>query len=401
MQKHSSLRNIDRNARLFVQLQVFFDCVTIIESLFVNTFLLKAYGSFSAEVLLYNAIMAIVQPIAMLTALFLSVKKNSQLTQRVSFMFYGMSLLILCVFGENVSFLYPLFAILNSFGAGYYFSIYSAQMLTYTTDRNRDQISGLIAVFGSIISISMPLLSGFLISSFDSFVGYRIVFGLSAFMTLGALLTTAKLPPLTTGKRKTALLSVARTLFGNSKGRWIMVASGLDNCMSSTIPIFVTLLFYNLVPSEWLISVNSAVGSIAALLGASIYYRVIRSDNRIKSSIVAVSAMLVPCVSMLFGLNITLIFIFQAIYRLCSRFLTTPILNTHFKIVEEFGLHKEFGSEVHLIRELFVSSGRLIGLVLILQVPKTNTGAAFVLGCMMLFAIINVLILKKISRTSI
>lgn len=122
--------------------------------------------------------MAIVQPIAMLTALLLSVKKNSQLTQRISFLFYGVSLVILCIFGENVSFLYPLFAILNSFGAGYYYSIYSAQMLTYTTDRNRDQISGLIAIFGSIISVAMPLLSGLLISAFDSFIGYRIIFGL-------------------------------------------------------------------------------------------------------------------------------------------------------------------------------------------------------------------------------
>jgi len=171
----------------------------------------------------------------------------------------------------------------------------------------------------------------------------------------------------------------------------------LDNCMSSSIPIYLTLLFYNLLPSEWLISVNSAVGNIAGLLGAAIYYRVVRRDNRVKSSIISVSIMLLPCIAMLFGLNITLIFIFQVIYKLCSRFLGTPILNTHFQIVEELGLHKEFGSEVHLVRELFVSTGRLIGLAIILLVPQTNTGAAFALGCMMIFALFNALILKKIT----
>jgi len=397
MQKQSSLKAIDRNARLFVQLQVFFDSVTVIESIFVNTFLLKSYGSFSSEVLLYNAIMAIIQPLAMLSALYLSVKKNSRLTQRISFVFYGIALVILGLFGERVSYLYPLFAILNSFGAGYYFSIYSAQMLTYTSDQNRDQISGLIAVFGSVISVSMPLLSGFLISFFDSFIGYRIVFSLSALLALGALITTTKLPPLATHKKEMCLIPVVRTLWKSTKARWILLASGLDNCMSSSIPIYLTLLFYNLLPSEWLISVNSAVGNIAGLLGAAIYYRVVRRDNRVKSSIISVSIMLLPCIAMLFGLNITLIFIFQVIYKLCSRFLGTPILNTHFQIVEELGLHKEFGSEVHLVRELFVSTGRLIGLAIILLVPQTNTGAAFALGCMMIFALFNALILKKIT----
>ena len=96
----------------------------------------------------------------MMTSFALSRKKSYLFTQRIGFLFYCIVLIILCVFGEQVAFLYPLFGVLISFGAGYYFSIYSVQMMAYTTDENRDLVSGVTTVLCSIISLILPLLAG-------------------------------------------------------------------------------------------------------------------------------------------------------------------------------------------------------------------------------------------------
>ena len=121
-----SMRKLSQYARKFVQLQVLFTGMNAILTLFVNTFLLNAYGSFSKQVLFYNVIISVVQPFAMIIAMRFTEIKDALFTQRIGFIFYGTALIVLCVFGEKVSQMYPIFAVMLSFGAGYYFSVYSS-----------------------------------------------------------------------------------------------------------------------------------------------------------------------------------------------------------------------------------------------------------------------------------
>ena len=61
-------RKLTQDARSFVRFQVMFSGMSAILTLFVNTFLLSAFGSYSLQVLLYNIILAAVQPAAMILA---------------------------------------------------------------------------------------------------------------------------------------------------------------------------------------------------------------------------------------------------------------------------------------------------------------------------------------------
>lgn len=391
------MRDITKDAKKFIQLQVMFAGMNAILTLFINTFLLGFYGSFSKEVLIYNMIMALVQPVAMITALKLTERKNALLTQRVGFVFFGLALVVLCVFGEKVSSLYPLFAIMLSFGAGYYYSVYSGQMLCYTEDNNRDKIAGIIGLWGSVISILLPLVSGLLLSVFGVEIGYKIVFGIAAVLAFLALLTNRQLPPLPKKDKRADVLKVAKAILSNKNGRLIMIASGFSDCRTYTIPIFVTLLFYNLMPDEFLVSVNSTVGYAVALIGSGIYGSVVKKGTRIKASLVAALISVIPILCMMFGLNVYVIILFYAVNKFFTTFDGTPVLNTHFKVMEELGLGAEYGAQVHLVREFFVSMGRILGLALVWIVPQTNTGAVVVLACMLAIQLTNSVILHKIK----
>lgn len=394
------MKSLSRETKKFVQLQVLFTGMNAILVLFVNTFLLNAYGSFSKEVILYNVIMALVQPIAMIVAMKFTEMKEALFTQRIGFIFYGTALIVLCVFGEKVSQMYPIFAVMLSFGSGYYYSVYSAQMLNYTNDDNRDLVAGALGLFGSIISITLPLLSGLLISWFGTSIGYMIVFGLSALLAFFALFTNKKLPSLPKHKKEPAFRKVCATVLSNPNGRIIMIANGLSNCRSFTIPIFVTLLFYNLTPDEFLISVNSTIGYVVMLLGSSIYASFVKSQNRVKFSIIAAIVVTLPVIAMVLKLNIIMIVIFNAVYGFFNTFNATPVLNTHFKVMEDLGLSSEYGAETHLLREFFVSLGRVLGLMLVWFIPQTDIGAIIVLVCMSLFELINSAILRKIEKNT-
>lgn len=394
----STGQKLNRDARRFIQFQVLFTGMGSILTLFVNTFLMNAFGSYSKEVLLYNVVLAVVQPAAMLTAMFLIQKKTALFTQRIGFLFYGAALAALCLFGDRVSPFYPLFAAMLSFGAGYYYTVYSSQMLCYTNDGNRDQIAGILGLLGSVISIFMPMISGVMISHFGTVIGYRIVFGIAAALAIGALITSAHLPPIPKHEKKSVLPMVAKKIFSSRDGRLIMISNGLSNCRGFTLPIFVTLLFYNLMPDELMISLNSTIGYIVALLGAAVYGSTVKHENRSKASVLAAITVTLPALGMLFGLNIVVIMIFNAVNGFFTTFQSTPVLNTHFKVMEKLGLRSEYGGEVHLIRELFVSAGRVFGLGIVWIVPKTNVGAVVVLLFMMITALIDAMIIWTIDR---
>ena len=52
-----SIQKLSRDAWKFVQFQVLFTGMSSILTLFINTFLLQSFGSFSKEVFLYNIIL--------------------------------------------------------------------------------------------------------------------------------------------------------------------------------------------------------------------------------------------------------------------------------------------------------------------------------------------------------
>ena len=268
----------------------------------------------------------------------------------------------------------------------------------YTKDGNRDMIAGITGLIGSMISILLPLVSGVLIAGFGKTTGYRIVFGLAALLALGALVTNHHLPPIPKHGKEPALREVAESILKSKNGRRVMIANALSNCRSFTLPIFVTLLFYNLVPNELLISVNSTIGSIVALLGAAVYGTLVRSESRVRAGVIAAFSVLIPVLGMLFGLSITIIMVFNAVNGFFNTFHSTPVLNTHFRVMEELGLHGEYGAEAHTIREVFVSAGRVMGLVIVWAVPKTNVGAVIVVLFMTLTALADAAILRSIGK---
>lgn len=392
----SNAKMLSHGARKFVQLQVMFSGMGAILTLFINTYLLNAYGSFSKEVILYNLVMAVANPIAMVAAMKLTDRRNALFVQQMGFVFYGTALIVLCFFGEEVSAFYPLFALMLGGGSGFYYATYSAQMLCYTQDGNRDLIGGLLSLLGSLISVFLPLLSGLLISRLGAHTGYRIVFGIAAALAIVMIITIRKLPQLPKHKKEPALRKVCKTLMQSEEGRLIMIANGLLNCRNFTLPIFITLLFYNMAPDEFLISLNSTLGYIVALLGAGLYGSVVQQKNRVKYSALATLVVMLPCVAMFFKLNVAIIIVFSAFNGFFSQFISTPVLNTHFKVVEKLNLHGEYGAEVHFVRELFVVAGRALGLVLVWIVPKTTVGAVFVLTTLMLTTVVNAFILRKI-----
>ena len=94
-------------------LRIIFTAGYSILNLFISTFLLKSYGTFSGELITYSIIMRTVQPIGVFVALVLTRKFAPKLTQAAGLLLFLLVLVLLCGFGDAVSGLYPIFAVLG------------------------------------------------------------------------------------------------------------------------------------------------------------------------------------------------------------------------------------------------------------------------------------------------
>lgn len=399
MELKENFRSIsDKKVRNFVFLQIFYNGMVAILTLFINTFLLESYGSASFEVLFYNLIQAIITPVAMITSFALSRKKSFLFTQRIGFLFYGIALVVLCIWGEKVAFLYPFFAILVSFGAGYYFGIYSVQTIAYTTDDNRDLVQGVMNAICSIVSLVLPLIAGYLIKACGEFTGYRIVFGIEALIAFGALFITTRLSPIGKNERKVSFFHIFKTIVKDKNGLKIMIANGLDNCRYFTISFYITILIYRFIDDAFLVGLNSSIGSIVAILGAALYGVIVNKRNRLRSILVSVILVLAVCTVMYFSLNVYVLIAFYAAYSMTSIYMATPVLNTHFKVMESFREFRGMGAQVHAVREIFVTVGRIIGILMILLIPQTTLGVVITLSVIMSMPAVNALLVRSIEK---
>ncbi len=370
----------EKNIKMFILLQVLYAGITGVLNIFMNTFFMKFLGSTSNEILLYNLVMAMVQPFAMITAIKLSTKVAALTVQRFCFIFFSIMCIWLMISGEKVAPYYLVFSVLMSFGSAYYFTIYSRQMISYTKDELRDVISGITTFLGLIVSLALPLLSGFLMTKYG-FWGYRIMFAVEALLAVLAIITTTGLKSVRTSddEKNIGTIEVLKAILGNKQGLKIMIANGIDNGRNFTITFYVTILIYSIISSEMLVSVNSVVGSIAGIVGALFYAVIVSVKNRTKAVYISVVIAVMACIPMIISLSpITLIF-FAAVNNLCNTYISSPVLNSYFAYIDTIPLLKGKEAEAHFVRELFIMAGRVLGIALIFLIPQSDMGIVITL----------------------
>lgn len=386
-----------RETWLYMILRIVFSAGCVILNLFISTFLLKSYGNFSSELITYNIIMRTVQPVGVFVALVLTRKFAPKLTQAMGLLLFLISLVVLCIFGDGVSGLYPIFAVLLGFADAFFYGVNTMQMLTFTKDENRDRFNGVLGLISGIVSLFMPILSGYIIQYFPDFTGYRIMFGFAAVCIGVSLFFTMGLN-VPVPKKTASIGSTLKRILGDRNCMRCIIANSLTHCKGSVLGTFLTMLVYNLISNEAVIGLRSSLSSIASLVSVALYGMFIRSANRTKGSVIAMTLVLLPCLWMLFELNVAVLMVFTVVYAFAGTFMDTPTAFTYYKAVEALNLHGDAGAAVQLAADIFVAIATNSGFLLIAVVPRTNYWAVALVVTMMLTSVVSTLLVRRADK---
>lgn len=364
----------------FLVVHTLFIAAFTICNIFINTFILRVTGD-STGVKLYNIVLGGVQPFAMIAACYVAKRFTVECAQRVGLGCYAVMYLLMAVLGEGAIPYILCIGAVGAVAAGFYYTAYAVQIVEYLTDETRDRAHGVMGVMTGIVTLGLPLLSAVVISALG---GYRALFLLGFAVCTAAFAFTFRLPA-SANNHKDEYLRVFRSVLRGRAERAAMFSSMLIGVYTGLLSFFLNILLFSMIASEYLVSLNSSLGGVCAILGSFLYMRTIRPSRRVRSMYASVTVLVLAASVLFFHLSAATVIGFSLLYSLLNVFISNPCATAYIHVVERSPLLRSCSGEVHAVREIYFGTGRVVGILLTLVLPQTNGGAVLaivaVLAC--------------------
>ena len=145
---------------------------------FVNIYLWKQTGEYS-DLALYNLSIVVLQPLTFILAGRWAKKIDRVIVLRIGVSFLAIFYLTVLITGKNAATYLLLLGGLLGIGYGFYWLAYNVLTFEITEPETRDFFNGFLGILSSAGGMIGPISAGFIITRFEKFTGYSIVFGIS------------------------------------------------------------------------------------------------------------------------------------------------------------------------------------------------------------------------------
>lgn len=388
-----------REYYLFLIINTCLTAFTCISSSFLNTFLYRTTSD-ERVVMLFNVVLAIVQPLAMVASVIVVRRLSAIRSQQISFLIFVAVFLWLIVSNEQAASQAYFIAALLSAANGFYYTAYVLQMIGYTSENSRDAAYGLLGTAAGAVSLVLPLCSGFLISLFPDYTGYRILFCFGLVFAGIGLFASTRLPAirLPGNDGKVRLMHCARVILKDRLAFKTMLLTTISGIRAGTTSFFLTLLLYTAVQQESLIGINSFLAGLMSIVSSMLYARLVRAHTRGKAMLAALTLLLTATALLFFGLSPWVMIAYTAFNSLLAAFIDNVPVMCYMSMLNALPALQGCGAEVHTIREPFYAVGRVAGILFAMSVPTGNTGAIVVLIGILLTQYIGALLASDVQK---
>jgi len=375
-----SFRKLPQTFMGFAVLQICMAFFMNMHGVFINTFLLKATGDFGIA-LKFNMIVFFVQACVMVLSVFYVRRKTVIGSLRLGLILFALIYVSIIVFGGNMAGSYIFVALIFAAAGGFITLPYGVLLSEFTSDKNRDMAIGFLSMWFGIAALTMPALAGILISLFNGFNGYRVMFAVAlAFTGLSYFLTT-KVAPVAPLERKSHFGTVLGYLIKHRVDRLMYLASALSSIREGVFRFILSVILYQYLKNEAMVGLNSLICGIAAVLASWAYGKIVTPQNRFLCMAISVSIMVAGSVMMLFNTSAFSIVLFGVLASLSNIFIISPQDNYTYLLLQVVRRTHDKRPEYQTIKEFFIAIGRNTGILLTLLMVDQGWGYMVPLIC--------------------
>lgn len=354
---------------MFIFTHFVFLIFTTLPGVFINTFFFNQDGKIST-VAIYTAITLLGLSLVMQISSQISLKKSPTFILRVGVVLYNVFYITLLLLQNNAAKYMVLLGVINAIASGFYWQGYNEILRLCTSESIFDRTVSIIGLAGAVVTLTMPFLSGIIITYCPGTIGYSIVFAVAFLFSLYNTYLTTRLENRKI-QGKSNLPAVYRYIFSNKRilaANFVELIRGIRN---SAFPLFLNIFFFKLVSNEALLGVNNMLCGFASIISYALAARILRPNNRMKYILASSLISVVVFLPMFFTLNSAIIFVSAIANSFLCAFIDNPALAMFFSLFEE-PLDGITFSQIMSAHEVFFAVGRVIGLFLFIVLSQSN-----------------------------
>jgi YQGE family putative transporter len=358
-------KKLSRDAKVSLMIHSFFQFGASMSGVFLNLYLWRLTHSLWVNGS-YNILAWLISPLALVLGGWLAKKKDRMYTYRIGLLLYVIFYLAVILAQEKIVDYYVLFALFGGTASCFYWTGYLILMYDVSTNLNRIRFLAINMIMFTGAGLIGPAFAGYIISRSVGLEGYIFIFTLSFFMFLAAGIGSLRIKALVS-QRKVYYLKYTWLLMRKNPGwlKSLFSFLGFGILQGSMLFLPNILLFQVLAKEEWVGYLGVLFSSV---MMASGYYisRYAQESQRVRYFAYSALGFTLGAVLLLWSINLWTVIGFMVVYSLFSPLQGNSLTSTYFGLIGNLQPKGQFRVESVVVREIFVNTGRVISVSILL-----------------------------------
>jgi len=250
-------------------------------------------------------------------------------------------------------------------GFGFYWLAFNVLTFEITEPETRDFFNGFLGIVTSFAGMIGPISAGFLITKMETLIGYKVIFGISLTLFLGAVILSFFL------KRRpaTGTFDFKRILKERKYSlNWqnILYAHFFQGLREGTFVFVIVVWVYITTNSELAIGTYGLVASAVSFVTYYLVGRFIKPQFRKKAILLGGIVLYGAIFLIVSELTFTRLIMYGVAISIAYPILLVPYISLTYDVIGRGWKAAEMRVEYIVVRELFLNSGRIVSILLFL-----------------------------------
>jgi YQGE family putative transporter len=328
---------------------------------FVNIYLWKQTGKYS-DIAFFNLSIVILQLLTFILAGRWAKKIDRVIVLRMGVIFLALFYVMVLVSGTKASTYLLLLGSLLGVGYGFYWLAYNVLTFEITEPDTRDFFNGFLGILSSAGGMIGPIAAGIIITRFEKFTGYTIVFGMSlALFALAVFMSFSLKPRPSSGSY--CFIQIIKERKRSDNWRLITNANFFQGLREGTFAFVISVFVYISTGSEMSLGTFGLLNSGISFVAYYFASRLIKQKNRKKAILIGGIILYAAVLLIVWDVNFVKLLIYGGMIAIAYPLLLVPYMSTTYDVIGTGWKAAEMRIEYIVVREIYLNLGRIVSIL--------------------------------------
>ncbi|MEH7109995.1 MFS transporter [Bacillus sp. JJ1764] len=352
---------LTRDLTLLLMIGGLYSLSVALSNTFVNIYLWKQTGKYS-DLALYNLAIVILQPLTFILAGRWAKKIDRVIVLRIGVIFLALFYLTVLMTGSKAATYLLLLGGLLGIGYGFYWLAYNVLTFEITEPETRDFFNGFLGILSSLGGMIGPIAAGIIITRFEKFAGYTIVFGISLGLFALAVFLSFSLKP-RPAQGKYCFRRILEERKQNENWRLVTNAHFFQGLREGTFLFVISVFVYISTGSEMALGTFGLLNSGISFVAYYFASRMIKKNFRKKAILIGGLLLYAAVILIVWDVTYTKLLIYAGIIAIAYPLLLVPYMSTTYDVIGVGWKAAEMRIEYIVVREIFLNIGRIVSIL--------------------------------------